>query len=153
MNILLKLEQQESLRCECGSVLKKKNIQKHFDSQKHKKYVYKIQSTLYNTCECGALLKKINKKHLNSKQHIKYVEKKSNEKIRCDCGSLLIKITKQHLLTKKHIEHTSRIMVECDICYNEELDTKFYNCKCCRHEYCLKCYSKIDKCPFCRTRY
>jgi hypothetical protein len=43
-------------------------------------------------------------------------------------------------------------MRECDICYLEKVEDKFYNLSCCNHNLCIDCKEKLFQpyCPFCR---
>lgn len=42
--------------------------------------------------------------------------------------------------------------IECDICMNEYQDDG-YTCDQCKKNICIKCYSNVNKCPFCRKKY
>lgn len=79
-----------------------------------------------------------------------------NDKYKCICNSIIDrKYIRKHLNSKKHQlyeqkyeQNEQKYSKECDICYEEKSD--FYGCIQCRNEYCLHCYDRIEKCPFCR---
>jgi hypothetical protein len=90
--------------------------------------------------------------HVQSKKH------KHNAKIAsqgetwaCDvCNILLLARNKErHLLNEQHIKLSAH--EPCDVCCRHSTDWK--TCGTCSKEVCKGCAFRVDKCPFCRTRY
>ena len=74
-------KRKEKVKCECGSLIGKKDLQKHIESQKHidlmKGKKSKTKSKLYHKCACGSyyLKSEKNKKaHEMTDKHEKYLK-------------------------------------------------------------------------------
>ena len=49
-------------------------------------------------------------------------------------------------------DREEEIVEECPIC-NETSEHELVDCQVCVNEICARCYSKLNKCPYCRTSY
>lgn len=79
-----------------------------------------------------------------------YIEK--FKKLKVVSSQLLDKVVKLRSIEKSQMEkHDIDYYQTCDICFEKyQLDNGVL-CPKCRQIVCLECYSKIDKCPFCRN--
>jgi hypothetical protein len=88
---------------------------------------------------------------------------------KCECSENTLKrdSIRSHVNTKKHLRWVNADITppivpsengviseekdECTICY--EIKGVFFGCVCCSQTHCMECHSKMEKCPFCRTRF
>lgn len=147
-------------KCICDSIVKRQNLRQHLKSSKHLKNEKNDKNNLTNIiaimleqkifidigenkfqCICDSKIQRSNVKlHLNSNKHVLFIKYGSHE---------AVKNMKENEKKQKKIEQRKKLIKECDICCKSEL--KFYTCGVCRHPYCMNCYLKVDRCPFCRT--
>jgi hypothetical protein len=87
----------------------------------------------------------------------------SPPRYQCICGSVLLRSSiRSHVLSKTHLaavaaqentENNEPIIVyhHCDICF-EDKDI-FKTCSTCKHDICIDCSKRVNKCPFCRSTF
>lgn len=84
--------------------------------------------------------------HLQSKKHQEFMRYGSYEEMK-----KAKELDKKEKLQKKRKEYQEKQFRDCDICCRSE--KKFYTCTVCRNSHCLKCNSKVERCPFCRNSF
>lgn len=74
------------------------------------------------------------------------------KKLKVISGKLLDKVIELRSIEKTQMEmHDIDCYETCDICLEEYQLDNGVMCHKCRQIVCMKCYSKVDKCPFCRN--
>ena len=66
---------------------------------------------------------------------------------KCECGQRY-RNASIHFLNCQWIKHNTDT---CFICL--EQNHSFHSFTCCQHKYCMNCYYKMEKCPFCRIAF